>query len=46
MKTIKGAENKVKNLLSIFIKNYEIEKEKENSDIFNDTQKSKEIKLV
>ena len=45
MKTIKGAESKVKNLLSIFIKNYEIEKEKENSDIFYDSQKSKEINI-
>ena len=43
IKSIKGAESKVKNLLSIFIKNYEIEKEKENSDIFYDSQKSKEI---
>ena len=43
MENLKGAENKVKNLLSLFIKNYEIEKE--NSDIFNENKslKSKEI---
>ena len=43
-KTLKGAENKVKNLLSHFLKNYE--KEKRNSDVmieFNKNQKNKEI---
>ena len=41
MKNIKGAENKVKILLSNFIKNYEIEKEKENSDFFMIAKKVK-----
>ena len=45
MKSLEGAENKVKNLLSIFIQNYENEREIENSDIFYDdkSQNSKEI---
>ena len=37
-KTLKGAENKVKNLLSLFLKNYENE---ENSDIYNELNKTK-----
>ena len=37
-KTLKGAENQVKNLLSLFLQNYEIEKE--NSEILFDSNKS------
>ena len=37
-KTLKGVENKVKNLLSKFLKNYEMEKQ--NSDILYDSNKS------
>ena len=45
MKSLEGAENKVKNLLSIFIQNYENEREIENSEIFFDDKSlnSKEI---
>ena len=45
MKSLEGAENKVKFLLSFFIQNYEKVREIENSDIFYDdkSQNSKEI---
>ena len=43
-KTLKGAENKVKNLLSLFLKNYEMEKQ--NSDNLYENNKTLKVKEI